>query len=53
MGKNTFCEGNENGSMLVASNEVRLVANAVEKGAKIQNKQLGKQVFERLNIWET
>ena len=48
---NTFCEGNEGGTILVASNEVRLVVNAEVKGANIYNTQWGKQVMESLNIW--
>jgi hypothetical protein len=43
--KHTVCEGNESGALLVASNEVSLVANAEVKAGKLHNTEVGKQVF--------
>ena len=50
--KHTFCERNERGALVVASNEVSLVAYAEVKLGKIHKKEVGKHVFEGLNIWE-
>ena len=43
--KHTLCEGSASGFLLVASNEVSLVANAEVKVGKIYNTEVGKQVF--------
>jgi len=45
--KHTFCEGNERVALLVAINEVSLVANAEVKAGKIHNPEVGKQVILR------
>ena len=43
--KHTFCEGNEIGAFLVASNEVSPVANAEVNVGKIRNTEVDKQVL--------
>jgi len=50
--KHTFCETNERGALVVASNEVSLVAYAEVKVGKIHNTKEGKYVIEGFNIWK-